>query len=589
MTSNIKKAVKLTSYFFTLPPAHYLVLGIIIVGLVFGLLINITEYGFPEILEHAVRDGGFLLVLPALLSSFVIKALIRKMPYRRIAATALGAEVVYGIAYGISLFVAGKSMFLSELVMLIGAAVVFVLWYVIARLVFILKYRSVLFAVIQLMFYILFLFSNELISGEFMPLLDVAAKFYVSSFILLGALYLFFLIINAPMKKSFGVSSTDALTLFVSQWLYHNRDLEKAFESVGEKAKTILSVMAFRRKKDSVLFVTPYVHYGPFGNLGGSQFSYRIAEELGKRNGAKAFVFHGTVTHDLNPVSGKEIEKILKGIESALDEMKYSNVKVSFSRGREEECSADTLVFGDDAFIGVSRAPLVTEDINFGLGLSMMYAAEKKVGSAVVVDQHNAETGEITSFEPGSETGYRYIRAIEDALEKKPKGRELEIGVSLQRPKSPLLGGGGVKIAVVSSSPEYVLVLIDSNGITPEFKRKIDAEVEKKGSELGRKWEAGIYTTDTHQTNIVKGVLNPLREEEAVLEAIRNGVAEAAKDMQPAKFSSSKGWIEIEVLGAKQSIEIVSTVNSVVAVAKIIGPLIMIGSIVLLLAVISKL
>jgi len=60
-------------------------------------------------------------------------------------------------------------------------------------------------------------------------------------------------------------------------------------------------------------------------------------------------------------------------------------------------------------------------------------------------------------------------------------------------------------------------------------------------------------------------------------------------DMSDAKFFSSKKWFEIKVLGAKQSIEIVSTVNSIVAVAKIAAPIVLIGSIAVMIAVVSSL
>ena len=66
--------------------------------------------------------------------------------------------------------------------------------------------------------------------------------------------------------------------------------------------------------------------------------------------------------------------------------------------------------------VSLSRAPKVTEDINFGLGLALISTAEKNTDTAMVVDQHNAETGEITSFEPGSETGFNYLQAIEKAV-----------------------------------------------------------------------------------------------------------------------------------------------------------------------------
>ena len=127
------------------------------------------------------------------------------------------------------------------------------------------------------------------------------------------------------------------------------------------------------------------------------------------------------------------------------------------------------------------------------------------------------------------------------------------------------------------------MVLLDANGVTPEFKKKIEEEVKKLGN-----FTVGVFTTDTHQTNIVRGVLNPAKEEKEIIKAVREGVKEAMADMKDASAFVDKEWFDINVLGAKHSIEIVSTVNSIVAVAKITAPLILIGAILVLLAIFSK-
>jgi putative membrane protein len=586
MTKNINRAVGLTAYFISLPPTPYLVSAMIVLGLVFGLLINLDS---ANPLPGAIIDGLMLLALPALLSSIAIKLMIRKMPYRRIAATALGGEVVYSLAYGLSLLLSDVNPLWAQFVVLIGSALVFVFWYVIARFIFILKYRSIVFAIIQLLFYLIFLLSNQVLYVTSEPFLDVALRFYISSFVLLAAIVLFFFIINAPMKKNFGLNSTDAISYFFSQWFYHNKDLEKAFEQVGGPVKTFVSVMGFKRKDDSIFFLTPYVHFGPFGNLGGSEFSSLLAMEMDKKNKSRTFVFHGTVTHDLNPVSSSEITKILDSIDSLLSKADYKDAKVSISTGKAEECWAQALRFDRSAMVSVSRAPHLTEDINFGLGLAMMYQAEKKVENAMIVDQHNAETGDITSFEPGSAVGYKYLEAVSDALSKNDGKEPLRLGAAFREADSPVIGGAGIKVAVFSSSPEYVIVLIDSNGITPLFREQIETEVKKLGKEMKREFEVGIFTTDTHQTNITRGVLNPLKDEENILGAVRQACKEAASDMQEAKYFSDRKWFDIDVLGAKQSIEIISTVNSIVAVAKITLPLVLIGGLLLLIAIATKL
>ena len=585
MTKNINQAVNLTSYFITLPPTRYLIAAIIFLGLAFGLIIN---FGNGNSIEASILDGIVLLSLPALLSSFVIKILLRNMPYRRIAATALAGETVYSIAYGVSLLLYGVNILWAQLVILVGSAIVFVFWYLIARFIFILKYRSILFAMIQLLFYIIFLLSNQVLYVNYGSFLDVAFRFYLSSFVLLGALIIFFFIINAPMKKNLGLNSTDALSYLFSQWFYHNKDVEKVFEQVGEDVRTILSINAFKRKNDTIFFVTPYVHFGPFGNLGGSEFSHLISSIIDKKYPSKTFVFHGTVTHDLNPVSTSQIKKIIDAFDQSIKSATYKSATVSISRGKMDECTSQTLRINDSAIISLSRAPEVTEDINFGLGLALMFEAEKQVKNAMVIDQHNSETGEITSFEPGSLIGFRYLEAIKDSLTKKSDKKDLKIGVALRTIESAVVGQAGIKVAIVSSSPEYVMVLIDSNGITPEFKSKIELEIKNLGKSLGRDFMVGVFTTDTHQMNMVKGVLNPLKDESNVLATIKEACSEALSDMQPCKFFSDNRWFDIKVIGAKQSIEVISTVNSIVAVAKITLPLVFIGGVLLLLAIITK-
>lgn len=585
MSKNINQAVNLTSYFISLPPARYIVLSIVLLGVAFGLIINL---GSGKPIQGAVADGLMLLSLPALISSAVIKLMSRKMPYRRIAATAFGGEAVYALAYGASLLLAGANPFLAQLVLFLGAAIVVVLWYVIARFVFMHKYRSLLFAILQLLLYLVFLVSNQALYVSDEPFLGTAAKFFISSAVLLAALMLFFFIINAPMKKNLGLSSTDAMSYLFSQWLYHNKDVEKVFEQVGEDVRTLLCVSGFKRKDGTIFFVTPYVHYGPFGNLGGSEFSHLLASEIDKRYKSKTFVFHGTVTHDLNPVATSEISKILSAFDSSLKDAVYKDAKVSLSVGKMNECRAESLVINDSAIIGLSRAPEVTEDVNFGLGLAMMFEAEKHVRQATVIDQHNAETGDITSFEPGSPVGFGYISAIRDALSKKAAGNPLKVGAAFRPIDSDVVGQGGIKVAVISSSPEYVLVLIDSNGVTPSFRERIISEVKKLGNDMGREFTVGVFTTDTHQTNMVRGVLNPLKEEEDALRLVREACIDAARDMQSAKYFSDTRWFDIRVLGAKQSIEVISTVNSIVAVAKITLPLVFLGGLLLLLAVATK-
>ena len=559
----------------------------ILFGLLFGILAKLPSLDMHSIIL-SLTYGFLVFSLPSLLTAALIWLFIRTTPIRRILALSLVGQIIYAIAFLISLFVFSFDTFWAQAVLLFGSSVVFLLWYVIARFVFLFKYRSLLFATLQLFLCLMFLFWTNSATVFGGSVFSTATKFYVSALVVLGSLLLFFFIINAPMKKNLGVKSTDAISLFFSQWLYHNKDMEKTFEKVGEVAKTLVSVIGFKRQKDEVLLVTPYVHFGPFGNLGGSEFSYLICDEIASRFGSKSLVFHGSVTHDLNPVSTSQMDVILNSIDLMRKNAQYSQANASLSVGSFEEAKSYLLKISNSSMVSVSRAPHTTEDINFGLGLSLINLAKKDFDSVMLVDQHNSETGEITSFEPGSVIGYNYHQAIEDSLKKvaKSKSSSLNVGYSESGTlKSSSIGNAGIKVVSISSDPISVIILIDSNGVSPQFKDQLDRSAIEAAKSLNLSIVPMVCTTDTHQLNNVRGVLNPLKEEGETLSLVSSLVKKSLEDMSPSTYFASSSWVDVKVIGAKQSIELISTVNSIVAISKFILPLILLASLLLLVTV----
>ncbi|MGV8176522.1 MAG: DUF2070 family protein [Candidatus Bilamarchaeaceae archaeon] len=573
---NIEKAVGLTKYFVSLPGSSFFAALIVAMGFLLGCLLNIPS-GFPGIFINGFIQGFMILTLPAFLSVAVIKLMLRSVKLNRIFAAASIGELVYALTYVAGFYTFHFNQAIGLAIVLVGSAFVFILWYVIGRVVFVLRFRSIVFAFVQVLFHFMAI-SNSGVFGVPYTGVEALARLYAVAFIFMGALYLFFVFINAPMKRNFGFSSVDALTMFVSQWLYNNKDIEDAFESVGEKAKTLIGVVSFRREKDTVDFVVPYVHFGPFGNLGGSEFSHLISSEIENRHGHMSFVFHAPVTHDLNPVSSDQLSSVMDAFDSALSKAQYKEARFSLLEGRAGDAFSEAMLFNDCAFVSVSRAPVVTEDINFGVGLSLINKAERYCDQCIVADQHNAETGEITSFEPGSPISFEYMSAVENAFRSAPaKAEPLKAGFGIVRSSSRKVGDAGIKVAVFRSKPDYVVVLIDSNGVTAGFREKLMGRIRSSSkASLGSEAKVAVFTTDTHQVNAVKGVLNPLGEDDAgVMDEAVSAFESAVRDIRPAKVHFAKRWFDINVLGAKQSIEIVSTVNSIVAVAKVAGPLIL--------------
>ena len=224
--SNIKKAVGLTNAFITLPKAEYLLSFMILIGLLFGILTSLMQgkVSIESVFEGALQ-GLFLLSIPAVLTSLLIKLMIRKIPFRRILAASLVGQMIYALAYFSYVLLSGTTFAYKEGIIFIAASLAFVIWYVVARFVFTLKWRAFLLAALQVIIYGVFLLTGSMIAVSGDPLV-IIWKFYVASAVFLGFVYLFFLIINAPMKRNFGLNTLDAVSLFLSHWFYESKNIE---------------------------------------------------------------------------------------------------------------------------------------------------------------------------------------------------------------------------------------------------------------------------------------------------------------------------------------------------------------------------
>ena len=260
--------------------------------------------------------------------------------------------------------------------------------------------------------------------------------------------------------------------------------------------------------------------------------------------------------------------------------------RMSFSSCRIGTVRAQAFRINDSAFVSYSRAPRTTEDVSLGLGLALMENAKRECKSVGVVDEHNAETGDITSVEVGSPIGFEMLDATRKLFESETKKSSFKFGCASGNLAVETIGRNGVKLALFSQGNAMnAILLVDSNGIVPEFRAEIVELFEHLGRECGCICRGEVMTTDTHQINTVRGVLNPLGSERRgdLMQLARRLFTEARGRMEEVKFDSAEERFRIKVFGSGQSIEIASTINAVVAVLRIALPLILIASALVLL------
>ena len=395
------KMISLSSALVDLPPLRTLAAYLLVVSFAGGFLVRFLLK--PDLFEAVLfggADGFWWLFLPAVLTAGLASYLVRKSFFVHSLAAALVATLVVSASY-----VVGAAIFRSFNVglygfVLVANALAVVLWFVAGRVVLSLSsWRALALSLAHPVFNIGFLVAwNGFGFFEAALPVDVSVltliKFVLSAGILLLALAALLYILNAPSKRNFGVSTTDALALFFQQWIHGEKGLEDFLSGFGQEVQTWLGAVAFKRRDGSLkaAFLVPHVHYGPFGNLGSSRIPAELSDHFKKRLGAEAFVFHGLVNHDMNLVHSAQIDAVALQFEKMVRSAGGYSAKGFLDARRVEENHVAALGFGRNAFLSLTRAPYSTEDFDLSAGLALRNLALSRFDNALVVDRHNSLT-----------------------------------------------------------------------------------------------------------------------------------------------------------------------------------------------------
>lgn len=596
-----QKALGVTDYAFELPPYKRIVLYTVIFSAIVGMLAYLLQRGLSEpasVFLFGGAEGIILAALPALAAAALAATVSSRKEFRRgfrrFAFVGFVCSIVYitSLVATIALDSRGvTSGFLEHAALaVIANALVLVIWFVSSFIAMNLGKKSFIIAFFHPLLNLAFLVIWQGY-GVLAPSIEVGSpwlgfvRMIFAAFIMMFALGALFFIINAPAKRNFGISSVQAAALFLAQWHSGEKGLEEVLAEMGEKAQTYLGVASFKTLdgRQKAVFVAPYVHFGPMGNIGGSEFPFLLAEAVEKHARAPALVFHTTAYHDFNPVYSSSSKQLSKEINELVDSTKKFDSKASFVSAGSGGCSVAGMAFGKNCFLTLSRAPLATDDIELALGLALINKVKSSgFKNVLLFDRHNSKAPG-GAVEVGSKTFYCYEDAMEMLSPNEGRQSRFKLGVS-QDPLSEFtyddgIGKAGLKVAVFEAGGKKAcFVLLDANNCLPPFRQHVLEALEKYGFDF-----CDLMTTDTHAVN-KNAADNPLGTKQVHLKLIPHilqAVEHALGDSEPCKAGFAVKRTELEVLGARRSSELLSTVNSVVAVLKILAPTIFVASIVL--------
>ena len=227
-------------------------------------------------------------------------------------------------------------------------------------------------------------------------------------------------------------------------------------------------------------------------------------------------------------------------------------------------------------------APEAVDDIEFGVGLTMMAQSRSRcnVNDSIIVDCHNSFTAESGEVLPGNAEVFHLIGVIDEI---NPNQEKFDIKVGCYEnnmdtlDKQEGVGESGIKTMIVEvDGQRAAYILFDANNMEKGFRQEIIDAI--KDFEID---EIEVMITYTHAVNTISRGYNPIgiAKREEIIEYVKESIVEAINDLEKVEVGTGTEKIEnLITFGPKNSTELISTISSVVAVSKIIAPVLLITS-----------
>lgn len=591
--SSSDRIMGLSRYIVTLPGSTFSVSSMIFLSFVLGSIVSALEPSANYSLLYSIVYGGAAGVLifgvTSIMSGAVTQPMInalegRHMKMKQSMFLSLLSMLIVGFVYLVGSLISSFSIYSYTIDALVyGCVIIFairilVLWGT-SNINF---FKSLPAAatqpalIISMVIVIVSLTSITTNIGYF-SILALLIKIFIASLILVIAIYSFVVIIESPMKRNLGVGGLELLSLFLAHVTEGSKALEGLFEDMGEPIDTLIGVMAFKGKNGlKAIFLSPSVHPGPIGNIGGGNMPTQLANKFE----TFTMVSHGPSTHDFNPVSSKEVKKIEKVVKDTLEKLEYSGSASKFFRVQSGDAKIGAQYFNNCLLLLATLAPVGFDDMDFGVGLAITNLAKAKTDAekVILVECHNAFKGEGGRILPGNKEVFELMEAVE-YLHKANEMGSFKVGCASdpmdEVTKEEGVGESGVKVMVVQvADQKTAYILLDSNNMVIGFRERIIDMVKKLDLD-----EVEVMTSDTHFVNALSGGHNPVgnKNQDTILEKVFNCTEKAVKDLEEVTVGCDVSLIEdIKTLGPTHATELVTTISSIVAVSRIFAPLIFI-------------
>ncbi|MEM2904825.1 MAG: DUF2070 family protein [Candidatus Bathyarchaeia archaeon] len=387
------------------------------------------------------------------------------------------------------------------------------------------------------------------------PLAPWAVTYVVASLpLMMASVWAFLSRVDSVAKPVLGYGSLELFRAFVADWVEDEGEpLERVFHRLAVPGETRVGLISFSADAATAAMVIPYVHAGPFKNIGSSRLTTAIEGKLQQAANCPIAVFHGTAGHEKNVATRAETERIVAALEPAVS-LGLEDLKATFMvRVTEGKAKVACQRLNNIGLVAVTLAPSSMEDLPEEVG-STIAAYGKALGfdAVFVIDAHNSlrESEAALSdedIEAVTAAAKRALQAVKEepllpatvgAYSLKPTQFTVEQG----------MGSGGITtIAISVPGQTAAYVTIDGNNMVSNLREKILnrlADLEVSAGE--------VFTSDTHEVNATitgRGyhAVGEAIDHDALTGLVERSVREALANRKPARMA----WKEVKIEGVK--------------------------------------
>ena len=365
----------------------------------------------------------------------------------------------------------------------------------------------------------------------------VIIPFVASSVIYLIGGIVFIKSSTREFSRKYGVSASKILQMFLNYNSRQDQDEvgKKFFSKIYNHSTRIpVKVIDIIRADGSrmVTEVFPYIHPGPFGELGSSNLPIRLQRILPDL-GSDLMTFHTTTTNSNNCSGDEDIEIIAQAVKDCLGKMEYTDRVSRFKKINAGRIVIGVQRMGDSAFGAIIPEKEHFDDVKLKEGLKIISAVEQKQArNFALIDAQNNFMEKTKELDNCGYLSKAFIRELERLDNKFPARAGY---YRIYEPAGDLGAMGIQALSIDAGGRINTIVLTDSNNITTEV---IETARKLVGDSV---YSMEIYTTDNHALNANNLDINPLGksgEVERIASMIYKSVKMSINDIQDVRIGA---------------------------------------------------